>query len=126
MVCAFEADETLGMFGRAEQRAGVLDPDDCIGGGMQEQQRALQSPDLLQQVDILDPFEEIAAEREIAAADRDLALAFLADRLEIAVDPLEHMRHIAGRADGGDRGDLVEAQIIRRRQHRRTAKAVSD
>ena len=58
--------------------------------------------------------------------DRDLALAFLADRLEIAVDPLEHMRHIAGRADGGDRGDLVEAQIIRRRQHRRTAKAVSD
>ena len=93
---------------------------------MQEQQRALQSPDLLQQVDILDPFEEIAAEREIAAADRDLALAFLADRLEIAVDPLEHMRDIAGCANGCDRGDLVEAQIIRRRQHRRATKAVSD
>ena len=126
MVRAFEADEALGMFGRAEQRAGVFDPDDRIGGGMEKQQRTFESPDLFEQVDILDPFEEIAAERKIATADRDLALAFLADRLEIAVDPLEHMRDIAGRADGGDRGDLVETQIICRRQHRRTAEAVSD
>ena len=126
MVRALEADEALGMFGRAEQRAGVLDPDDRIGGGMEEQQRAFQPPDLFEQVDILDPFEEIAAEREIAPADRDLALAFLADRLEIAIDPLEHMRHIAGCADSGDCGDLVKAQIIRRRQHRRTAEAMPD
>ncbi len=93
---------------------------------MEEQQRAAQLADFLEQVGRLHPLDEFTAEREIAATDRDRPFPLLADGVDIAFDPGQHMRHIAGRADGSDRGDLVESQIVCRSEHRRPAEAVPD
>ena len=59
------------------------------------------------------------------SADCDRALPLLSYGVDIAVDALKDMRHVAGGADGGDGSDSVETDIIRRRQNRCTAQTVS-
>ena len=70
--------------------------------------------------------EELAREVVAPPADLHLAPPLALDRIEVAPDIAEHMRHIGGRSDGRDRGDPARADHPRRRQHRRPAQAVSD
>ena len=93
---------------------------------MEEHERLPQPCHLGKQVGVLDPFDELSAERELAPADPDLALPILPDSIDIAVDIVEDMRHVRWRTDRGDRGDPVESQLVRRSQYRRAAKAVPD
>lgn len=126
MIGPRQADEALGMERGLEQGAGVLHPDEVVGRRMEEQHRHAKPGDFAQEIDRLHPVEELAAQFKRPPADRDGCRLPRADRVEVALDPAQNVRHVRRGADRRHRGHPVEAEIVGRRQHRRPAQAVPD
>ncbi len=119
-----ERHKALGMLGRLEDARGVVDADDLVAGGMQDEKRAAQITDGRAERAALDILHEFAADGESPGAERHLRRARVADAVEGVIEIPGDMRRVEGGRDGHHR--LGRGDIARRAQDRRAAQGMAD
>ena len=107
MVGAVEGDEGLGVPGRLEDLAGLVDADDLVDGGVQDQQRAPEPDDPLPLRLLGQVVGEVLADVERPAADLHLQVPVVGGHA--VAEQVVEVGRAGGGAEHGDRRDRGEA-----------------
>ena len=124
MIGVVEGDEALGMLGGLEDRAGVLDADDLVARGVEDQQSLAELSQFLGAVLVGDVIEKLLPDAERPSHEQHLRLALGLDLRPLVGEEMGDMGRIGGRADGGD-GNRFR-HTMGGGQHGRAAEAVAD
>ena len=112
------------MAGRLEDVAGIVDADGVVGRGVHDQQGPAQGFDAVAQIGGADVLDEMAAQCQSLASDRQLCFALGFDAMDQRVVDVLDVRRLTRCTDADHCGD--GGALVRGRQHRRPAERVTD
>ena len=112
------------MAGRLEDVAGIVDAYGVVGRGVHDQQGPAQGFDAVAQIGGADVLDEVAAQGQSLAPDRQLCFALGFDAMDQRVVDVLDVRRLTRCTDADHRGD--GGALVRGRQHRRPAERMTD
>ena len=115
MIGIVQRHEALGMPGRGEDLGRIVDADGLVVRTVQDQKSPLQVGDGRTQLRLAHVLDELPADPEGPARERDLGLALSFDRLDRVPEIAGHVARIEGRTDRHDR--LGRRDVMRRSQN---------